>query len=223
MKNKIKYQAAVILMILIGFLLPSCTTRKTFQWHPLYTNLHFEDDAIRPLFERIHQNASLYQDYKTILIVDAIFKDIRYRQHFSREIATTYFLTPEQAKNLEKQQIQQFQNQFEFIVFLYGGSNDSLKLDTPAAHWKVYLKDDDGDLLQPTQITKLDEEHQEIRFLQKYIKMPDRWAEKYLIVFPKLSKTAILESPGKSPFQLIITSFAGKSLLSWQENLLFYQ
>ncbi len=223
MENKTKYWIILLLLTLIGSLFSSCSTRKTYQWHPLYTNLQFEDGTVIPIFERIHQNAFLYHNYRTILIVDAIFKDQSYRQHFSKEIANTYFFSPEQAKNLANQQTQHFQNQFEFIVFIYGGNNDPLEIDAPTAQWKIYLKDDDGDLLQPIRITKLDDGHQEIRFLQKYIKMPDRWVEKYLIAFPKLSKATIQETPGKSPFQFIITSLAGKSVLSWQDNRIFYQ
>ncbi len=198
------------------------TTSRPYEFHPLYANIQFTDEAWKTLFREIYRRDHIYRDYRPLLIADAVFKNQAYRKRLVADLSQAHFWNDTQAQRVEQQQQEAFQNRFEFIVFLYNGTVESVKLDQADSAWKMYLKDDDGDVLQPLHVVKLKETHREVQYLKKYTHHLDRWVDVYRVSFPKLSKATLQEARGSENIQLVVSGLKGQAVLQWEDLTLFY-
>lgn len=212
-----------LLLINIFLLLGGCSSRTNFHLYPIQTSISTIDSELVELLEKIQRSDALYRDYRTVMIGDAIFKDRLFRARYGRELKNNYLFSKYDLNNYYEEQNILFQNQFDFIVFLYGEEVESFELEKAHSPWRIFLKDDDGDVINPTGIYKLDKSHRELSFLTKNIRELDRWVEVYSVTFPKFSKGAINEESGSRPFQLILSSMKGKLTFKWENSKLFYQ
>ena len=217
-KNKIGFGGLVILIL---FPLFGCTSaRKRDQQNNLYQVLKARDYQTIEYFDQRYRSGNIYLDYGTALTLDVIFKDLDYRKKFLAEVSKFYYLAPKSQLKIWQEEQENYQNNFEFLLFVYGGNNRKLNLQKKSSEWKIFLKDDEGDLIRPGYIKKLKKDEREILFLGKYFYQLDRWSEVYRVKFPKLDKS---QEKSNSPMTLIISGIRGKSSLIWKDSSIFYQ
>lgn len=185
--------------------------------------LRFRDARAAALFRDTHRAGNLYQDFRPVMSVDAVPMDRRYRELYLEMLKERYLMPEAQLAPLRAEQEEAFDNHFELIVLIYGGSNEPVPLERPHSVWRVLLRDDDGHLLPPSWIEKVRTDSPVHQYLNLYFYGLDRWTQLYRIRFPKLAKAVLGQAPGREPVQLIVTGVAGTVVLSWDDPALFYR
>jgi len=214
---------AWVALALALLLVSACSSaRKREEPANIFGNLRYRDSATEDRFSRSYRSGSLYQDFRTVMLADAIAMDMEYRQGFVDMVKRTYMLSDADAASAMRQESQEFDNCLCLLVFLYGGNNRPIPLGDPASPWKVLLQDDDGQMLTPTTIERLRPENPTYQYLNLYFYGLDRWSQAFKIGFPKLNKTLLGQPIGKKPVELIVTGLAGTVKLAWTDPRLFY-
>lgn len=184
--------------------------------------LHYRDPATAAYFRDVYRTGSLYVDFRPALIVDAIFEDATYRRLYVETLRKQFLLGPAEAKRMEAKQQRQFDTRITLLVVAYEGTDEPSPLDRPGARWRLFLRDDDGQLQVPLAIRPIRQGSTRYQYLDKYFSGLDRWSRVYEVDFPKLSKTALKVPVGKHPFEFIVTGVAGTVTLRWDHPGLFY-
>ncbi|MDT8447956.1 MAG: hypothetical protein RRB13_13775 [bacterium] len=167
-----------------------------------------------------YKTGSIYLDYGTVLLVDAVYCDLTYRKLYLEELGEAYLHSSAHQLEQWKQEKVEYKNYYEFLLVLYSGSAKTPEFGRAGSSWQVLLRDDEGDLLKPVGTKMLSHKEREYLFLKKYLKPVDRWAEVYRVRFAKLNRPA---PKGDHPFELLLTGIEGKTLLRWNDRTLFYQ
>ena len=204
-------------------LLAGCSTaRQRDEPENLIGNLRFRNAEAQAYFDRVYRSGNLYLDFRPVLVVDAIFKDAAYRRLYISELQARYLLPQREVDELTANNREAFAGGMEFILFAYAGNKRSVRLNQADATWKVVLRDDDGQVLTPSTIRRMDVNGPDFIYIDKYFYGVDRWSEAYLVTFPKLDKRLLGQQPGAGPMTLIVTGIEGTVSLRWQDPTLFY-
>jgi hypothetical protein len=218
-QKQLQYSFFWIALILMS---SACTTAKNRnQENNLYHVLKFKSAKTEQFFQGTYRAGNIYLDYGTVLIVDAIFKGVKYRRFLLQEMSDVYYYNKQTKVEKAKKHIENYNNYFEFLVFIYGGSNDKVDFGKPRSEWQIYLKDDEGDLLRANYIRKVKRKVKEVIFLDKYFFPLDRWSEIYRVRFPKYNKPRPQLENKK--MTLIISGIRGKTKLEWKDLSVFYE
>jgi hypothetical protein len=211
------------LAVLVAFLAACSTAQQRESPTSIVGVLRFRDARAAALFRDSHRAGNLYQDFRPVMTVDALPLDLRYRELYLDMLKERYLMPEAQLAPLRAEQDQEFDNNFELVVLIYGGSNEPVPLERPNSVWRILLRDDDGHLLPPSKIEKIRADSPVYQYLNLYFYGLDRWTQLYRIRFPKLAKTVVGQAPGQEPVQLIVTGVAGTVILSWADPGLFYR
>lgn len=204
-------------------LLAACSTaRQRGTPENLLGNLRFRNDETFEFFHRVYRSGNLYRDFRPVMVVDAIFEDLRYRELFLQTLEEQFLIRPEELERMAARQQEQYGNRMDFLLFVYGGSNDKVNLHKADSPWKVFLRDDEGELISPAKMEKIGRKNTVFAFLKQYFVGLDRWSEVVRVSFPKLDKALLGQEPGQGPFQLILTGIPGTITLGWDNVALFY-
>lgn len=204
--------------------LAACSTarQRTEPEGPL-SLLHFRDADTYRYFTDTYRTGTLYVDFRPALIVDAIAKDRTYRRLYVDMLAEQYLLPPAEVRRLQDKQEEAFRTGIELVVLVYEGTRrPPTNLAKGDALWRLYLRDDDGQLLAPAQVRRVGEDSTEYAYLEQYFYGLDRWSRVYTVRFPKLSKGVLGQPPGTEPMELIVTGIPGRVVLRWADPTLFY-
>jgi len=212
-------------LLLVGsLLLVGCSTaRQRDEPANLLGSLRFRDDQTFEFFQAVYRSGNLYRDFRPVMVVDTIYEDLRYRELFLRTLRERFLVPPDGEERMRAQQQQEYRNRMDFLLFVYGGSNDKVNLQRADSAWKVFLRDDDGDLIAPSRMERVGEKSPIFAFLEQYFVGLDRWSEVVRVSFPKLDKAMLDKTPGKHPVQLLVTGIPGTVTLAWDEADIFYQ
>ena len=209
------------LLVLSFFLLlfASCSSTGGEQSNLLDSFSNKNSKLEAELEDRV-QSAKVYLDYSTVLEADALYRDRSYRLSFAKELSEVYFLDGDAKAKIWAQHSEDYENFYSFVLVLYPGNNKRMKFGKPSSEWQAYLKDDEGDLLRPVKIKKLNSKHRELIFLHKYLTPLDRWSQSYLVSFPKLHREI---AEGTQAVELIISGFQGKAVIKFKDLSRFTQ
>jgi hypothetical protein len=208
----------------LALALAACTTARERETpRTISGNLRFRNAETEAHFRDNYRSGSLYLDFRPAMIADAIFQDERYRALYLETLRDRLLVTPENLERLRQDEQARFDESFEFLVFLYGGSNVPVRLNHPNALWRLLLRDDDGDLLEPASMRLIPEDSPVYRYIVGYFAGLDRWSQLYLVRFPKLEKTLAGQSPGSKPFELMVTGVDGTITMRWENPAWFYR
>jgi hypothetical protein len=185
--------------------------------------LRFRDAQTYAYFQHVYRSGNLYLDFRPALVVDAIVEDRRYRTLYVKMLGEQYLLPEAEVGRRQAEQEREFENRIAVLLFVYEGTTRHIPLDKKEAIWKLYLRDDDGEVQTPLEIVRLKEIHPTYLFLQKYFTGLDRWSQVYRVHFPKLSKAALGQPVGALPFQVILTGVKGTVVLQWDDAGVFYR
>jgi hypothetical protein len=212
--------AAVLALVIVCV---GCSSaRKREDPTNIVGNLRFRDSATERQFAQSYRSGSLYQDFRTVLLADAIAMDLPYRQGYVQMVSKTYMLSDADTRAMAHAQEAEFASTFSLLVFLYGGSNRPIPLGEAASPWRVLLQDDDGQVLVPATIEKLRPESAVYQYLSIYFYGLDRWSQAFRISFPKLDKVLLAQRFGKQPMTLIVTGLGGTVRMVWLDPSVFY-
>ena len=212
--------AALAMLIALGV---GCSTaRRRSEPTNLVANLRFHDAATERRFARSYRSASLYEDFRTVLLADAIAMDPSYRRGFVQMVSKSYLLSDADAQAMEREQQAEFASNMSLLVFLYGGNNRPIPLGQAESPWRVLLQDDDGQILAPAAIERLRPDSPTYRYLSMYFDGLDRWSQAFKISFPKMDKVTLGLPTGKQPITLIVTGLAGTARMVWSDPSVFY-
>ena len=207
----------------VALLAAGCSTaRQRDEPQNLIGNLRFRNAEAQAYFDQVYRSGNLYLDFRPVLVVDAIFKDAAYRRLYVSELQARYLLSQREVDELTARNREVFANAMEFILFAYTGKQRNVRLDQVGATWKIMLRDDDGQVLMPSSIRRMDADGPDFLYVDKYFYGVDRWSEAYLVTFPKLEKRLIGRPPGAGPMTLIVTGIEGTISLRWKEPARFY-
>jgi len=185
--------------------------------------LRFRSAETEDHFRDSYRSGNLYLDFRPVMIADAIFQDEHYRALFLQTMRDRYLVPGENLERMVQDEQERFDGYFEFLVFLYGGSNTPIRLNAQSANWRLLMRDDDGDLLQPVSVREIGADSHAYRYIQGYFSGLDRWSQLYIVRFPKLEKAVTGKSFGKHPFELLVTGMEGTITMRWENPGLFYR
>lgn len=213
--------AALVALLAVG---AGCTSaRRRDDPSSIIGNLRYRDSGTEARFAKTYRSGSLYQDYRTVLLVDAVAMDLEYRRDYVAMLKKTYLLSDADTEGMLRAEDVDFDGTFSFLVFLYGGSNRPIPLGEPVSPWKVLLQDDDGQTLLPLSIERLRPENPNTRYLSLYFYGLDRWSQAFKISFPKLDKSTLRQPLGQHAIELIVTGIDGAVRLRWPDPREFYR
>jgi hypothetical protein len=212
-----------LLALTLALTLAGCTTAqdRDSPSHILGV-LRFRDAKSAALFNNTHRAGNLYQDFRTVMSVDAVPMELQYRRLYLDMLKQRYLLSDAQLATMQADNDQDFNNNFDLIVLIYGGSNEVVSIEKPNSVWRVLLQDDDGEILTPTSVEKIRQDSPVYSYINLYFYGLDRWTQLYRMRFPKLAKDLVGKAIGPKPVQLIVTGVAGTVVLSWRNTAIFY-
>jgi hypothetical protein len=184
--------------------------------------LHYRDPATARFFEAVYRSGNLYVDFRPELVVDAIVQDRTYRRLYVDMLRQQFLLPEAEVARLAAKQEREFDTQISVLLFTYEGTRTPSQLTKPDAPWKVFLRDDDGQLHVPASIARVREDSSDYQYIDKYFRGLDRWSRVYRLEFPKLSKAQLGVPVGSAPMELIITGVRGTVTLKWEDPRIFY-
>lgn len=142
------------------------------------------------------------QDFSTILLVSALYKDWSVREAYIREYARSYHLSLKEEARLLDQEKETHSSQREILVALYSDKEAWTDLLREGSPWKVYIDQGEGPVL-PEKIERVDLDS---ALVYKFFDFVTPWTKVYSLKFP----------PGTRPLlRLIFTSWLGEVELKW--------
>ncbi len=222
-RGGVRCGALLALVLLLAGAAGCSSARKRDSPSSIFGNLRYRDSQTEARFASTYRTGSLYQDYRTVLIVDAIAMDQEYRRGYVAMLAKRFMLSDADSDGMRRAEELDYAGTISFLVFVYGGNNRPIPLGEPTAQWKVLLQDDDGQTLTPLSIERLRPENPNYQYLSLYFYGLDRWSQAFKVSFPKLDKATLRQPLGSHPVELIVTGLAGTVHLGWQDPRGFYQ
>lgn len=223
MRRVLRHAVLVALILFLSIGAGCSSARRRDSPSSMIANLRFRDAETEARFANTYRTGTLYQDFRTILLVDAVAMDMEYRHGYVEMLRKSYMLSDADFAGMQRAEELEFDGTISFLVFLYGGSNRPIPLGAPTAQWKVLLQDDDGQTLTPLSIQRLRPENPNYQYLSIYFYGLDRWSQAFKVSFPKLDKTALHQPIGPHPIELIVTGLSGTVRLRWPDPRDFYR
>jgi hypothetical protein len=185
--------------------------------------LRFRNARAAELFANTHRAGNLYQDFRPVLVVDAVPMDLQYRRLYLATLQEHYLLPDAELAPLKAESDKEFDNGIDMIVLVYGGTNDPVPLEKPNAVWRILLRDDDGEVLAPSKTEKIRTDSTVYQYINQYFYGLDRWSQLFRVRFPKLEKSLVGKKVGPNAVQLLVTGVSGTVVLSWADTSIFYR
>ncbi|MDH4120868.1 MAG: hypothetical protein OEV94_04100 [Deltaproteobacteria bacterium] len=212
-----------LVLVLVAASLTSCTTAQEREDPAsIWSQGKFQPSEIAEHIHATRRSGALYRDFRTVLLAEVIFQDEKHREWFRYMLKERYQVAPEELAAMARMDTETFENKFEFLVLVTPGRHEKIRLNQPGSLWKIMLKDDDGHLLSPVLVEKINPDQMTYHYLEQHYPQLNRWQEVYRVGFPKLEKTRVSTPLGAQPFQLLLTGVEGTVTLQWNDPALFY-
>jgi hypothetical protein len=188
--------AARILIVILSLLLSSY-------------NLYASDADFKKLVEKQTRSEKIYKNkFVTTLVVNAVYRDMKFREAYVHEYAKAYQLTKAEEDAMLTKESAQDEKEVSFYLFAYTEDEKWNNFDKSNPAWKIYLKDDKSNRLEPLSVKRFTLEPS-MHFI--YFPMASQWMKGYEITFSKNIDTANAKS-----FTIILTGFLGNTELTWE-------
>ena len=173
----------------------------------VYDTITEEDlsEEYRVVLSRWTSEAKVYKDFASILQASATFKSVPFRRAYVRKYARDYQLTPAEANEMLKQQLEMARHHLEFVVSVSGSTKQEYDLSTGDTPWRVFLEGLPGERLKPFEIRPVKKKTAKLEGFYPYI---SPWARVYHIRF-----TAPAEMPRAGDLNLVVTGVLGAARL----------
>ncbi|MEK6682287.1 MAG: hypothetical protein AABY79_10025 [Nitrospirota bacterium] len=190
--------AAKILIILLSLFLSS-------------HNLYASDVDFKKLVEKQTRGEKIYKNkFVTTLVVSVVYRDARFREGYVHEYAKAYQLTKAEEDAMLAKEKSQDEKEISFYLFAYTEEEKWNNFDKGNPAWKIYLKDDKANRLEPLSVKKFTLEPS-MHFI--YFPMASQWMKGYEVTFTKGADFASAKS-----LTIVLTGFLGNTELTWEIN-----
>jgi hypothetical protein len=196
----------ILLCVLSAALVASCARRG-----------EVKPDGGPPYAKVIKQwtrEGSVYRGIESMLLLHGTYRGMELREAYTREYGERYRLDSYRVEKLVAQERAGYERSEEFFLAVYTPDEKWNDLERSDSAWRLYLRNDSGERVEPITIRRVDEESP--LFREFYPKL-DQWSRGYIVSFPKYSATG--ERPiindDTSRFTLIITGVLGQTEIEW--------
>ena len=161
------------------------------------------------LVEKQSRGEKIYKNkFVTTLVVNAVYRNMEFREGYVHEYAKAYQLTKTEEDAMLAKEKAQDENEIGFYLFAYTEEDKWNNFDKANPAWKIYLKDDKSNRLEPISVKKFTLEPS-LHFI--YFPMVSQWMKGYEVSFPKNIDVANAKS-----LTIILTGFLGNTELIWE-------
>ncbi len=161
------------------------------------------------LVEKQSRGEKIYKNkFVTTLVVNAVYRNMEFREGYVHEYAKAYQLTKTEEDAMLAKEKAQDENELSFYLFAYTEEDKWNNFDKANPAWKIYLKDDKSNRLEPISVKKFTLEPS-LHFI--YFPMVSQWMKGYEVSFPKNIDVANAKS-----LTIILTGFLGNTELIWE-------
>lgn len=167
----------------------------------------FPDDIVEQVKVNV-RSAKVYRDLDTILIADILWYKPKLKRKHLIELREEGRITEDEKMNMLAEIDEKDAAEIEFLAGFYTGEKKWNDFDSDASIWKIRLEADDGSLVAPVKIEKLDLKE-----------MPDSdnfpflttWKSPYRITFAKAENLSRLKS-----HKIELHSILGEAEFVWK-------
>lgn len=167
------------------------------------------------LLNKWTEEAKVYQGLETGLLTVATFKSWEFRQAYVEKYAQIYLLEPDNKEEMLGKERVISDELNEFFLSVYTPDHDLDDFSKDDSVWKIYLLDDRGNMLEPTEI---EEAKEKLSFLKELYPYITPWSSFYELRFSQnFSET---QEPFITPetryIKLVITSPSTRAVMTWK-------
>lgn len=177
-----------------------CSTGKAV------TKIEFSKNGLDRAIEERLRAAKLYRGFDTILIIDAIRKDMGLVEAWGNEYGKTNLLGKQEVDALVEKQRMLLADKTEFVLALYTAKRIWNDLDEENSRWTVALMTREGPV-RAKWIKEIDEDELLIR---NNLPFDPRFRQFYVVGFPK-------DVAGAGPYRLSLSGLLGSVELTWAD------
>ncbi len=153
--------------------------------------------------EKIYKNK-----FVTTLVVIAVYKNMEFREGYVHEYAKAYQLTKAEEDAMLTKEKEQDEKEISFYLFAYTEEEKWNNFDKANPAWKIYLKDDKSNRLEPLSVKRFTLEPA-LHFI--YFPMVSQWMKGYEVSFPKN-----IDVTNAKSLTIILTGFLGNTEITWE-------
>ncbi len=175
----------------------------------LTTLSHASDIDFKKLVEKQSRGEKIYRNkFVTTLVVNSVHRNKEFREGYVHEYAKAYQLTKAEEEAMLSKELAQDEKEISFYLFAYTEDEKWNNFDKANPAWKIYLKDDKSNRLEPLSVKKFKLEPS-LHFI--YFPMVSHWMTGYEVSFPKNIDAANAKS-----LTIVLTGFLGNTELTWE-------
>ena len=174
-----------------------------------YHTEHYED-----VCDKWSREARVHHGFEAEYIVVGTYKSKAFRRAYVDEYAEAYKLNPEEKGQLLKDQFREADVHHEFQLALFVPEKKWEEIDKPESMWKLYLSNDSGDRVEPSEIQRVKQRDADTYHFFSYV---TPWKTVYVVRFPYTvvgTNSPLVDEKTKS-LTLVITSVLGTAQMEW--------
>ncbi len=153
--------------------------------------------------EKIYRNK-----FVTTLVVNAVYRNMEFREGYVHEYSKAYQLTKAEEDAMLTKEKEQDENEISFYLFAYTEEEKWNNFDKANPAWKIYLKDDKSNRLEPLSVKRFTLEPA-LHFI--YFPLVSQWMKGYEVSFPKS-----IDINNAKSLTIILTGFLGNTEMTWE-------
>lgn len=160
------------------------------------------------------REARVHHGFEVEYIVAGTFKSKAFRRAYVDEYAEAYKLNPEEKRLLLRDQLREADLNHEFQLALFVPEKKWEKIDKPESMWKLYLTNDRGKRVEPSEVQKIKQGNAETYHFFPYV---TPWKSVYVVRFPchiPETNRPLVDEKTKE-IKLVITSVLGTAQMDW--------
>ena len=174
-----------------------------------YHTRHYED-----VCDTWSREARVHHGFEAEYIVVGTFKSKAFRMAYVDEYAAAYQLNPEEKKLLLEDQLHETDLNHEFQLALFVPEKKWEKIDKTESMWKLYLINDRGERVEPSEVQKVNGQDADVKHFFPYV---TPWKTTYVVRFPyRIPETNCpLVDENTTAITLVVTSVLGTAHMEW--------
>lgn len=191
-----------------------CSTAKLYTPQSLYgIEESQETQKLIQTIKEFSRSTKIYKEFTTVLDANIVFFDWKLRQAFIDEYTSSHALSAEERDKLMAREKTAHENKIEFIAAIFTSESDWNDLNKKNSIWKIYLENDKGERLTPSNVSiKKLSPAETWRFYPKITP----WNIVYNINFENKSSSVITFIKNSRTIKLTITSILAKGEFLWE-------
>ena len=163
--------------------------------------------------ERWTRSERVTVDLESRLVWSATYRSLRYRVAYVDEYSKVFLVDGDLKKSMLADEARGARQYNEFLVTAYTPLETWNDFDEDDSVWKLYLEDDAGRRVSPTEVERLDARDV---VLGAFFPKIDYWTVAYRVRFPGYDERGEAIGGDASGMRLIVTGILGRSELVWK-------